>query len=190
MFTFDLHFEIFLFLLIVIAGVIFAVEIKGHIFSYYNFVMHVSFAAYMLLLFKATICPITIGAEVFLNREFDLNDCIQCIPFASIKKLIQYKNWYQLLGNIFLLMPLPAYLQLFSGDHKIDRKKMTLKLVSASIGIEVIQLFIDYVSRYKNHVMDIDDVILNICGGIIIVIFIKPICQIIKRLFLYEHSRC
>lgn len=105
---------------------------------------------------------------------------IQFIPFKSIYELVKSKNLIQIFGNIILLMPLPLLLQ--GVNNKRYSKINYIKIILlTSIGIELSQLIINILTKIRNHVIDIDDIFLNILGGVILVVFYKPINNIIVR---------
>ena len=50
----------------------------------------------------------------------------------------------------------------------------------ASLSIEAVQMGINWVTGVRNHVVDIDDFILNVTGGLLLLIFYKPINYLLK----------
>ena len=45
----------------------------------------------------------------------------------------------------------------------------------ASLSIEAVQIGINWITGVRNHVVDIDDFILNVIGELLLLIFYKPI---------------
>lgn len=134
---------------------------------------------YLLFLIKITILPIA-TVKVAWNKEVSYMS-IQFIPFKSIYELVKSKNLIQIFGNIILLMPLPLLLQ--GVNNKRYSKINYIKIILlTSIGIELSQLIINILTKIRNHVIDIDDIFLNILGGVILVVFYKPINNIIVRI--------
>lgn len=88
------------------------------------------------------------------------------IPFKTIVGAFQHGNYIQNFGNVLLLLPLPILLQLVSQkSYSFLRTFITCFIVSLSI--EITQYIIDLLTQYPNKVADIDDVILNVFGGIL-----------------------
>jgi glycopeptide antibiotics resistance protein len=70
---------------------------------------------------------------------------------------------YSVLGNFFAFVPLSLYLAFRTNKKSRD----LLILFAAGIGAEVIQLILVYVTRNASRVADIDDIILNLSGGLV-----------------------
>ena len=81
--------------------------------------------------------------------------------------MISDNNWQvQVLGNIAMLFPLPIFLGCFkNGNYKLLSAIKTTFFVSLSI--EITQLLIDILARVPTKVADVDDLILNVFGGIL-----------------------
>lgn len=180
MYTYDLHFEIFVIIVVFITFLkIVALKLKNEL-VFTNVVLGISQVIYSLLLVKTAVLPITVGAEEFLGIDFEIKQGIQITPCATIVKAIRYGNWIQIIGNIILLIPLPIFISI--SKENISRKVLLVIAVCSSISIEILQLVLNIASRYNNHVADIDDVILNVIGAGVVILFIHPICDILKRL--------
>jgi glycopeptide antibiotics resistance protein len=120
----------------------------------------------------------TISADVFLiYKNFEqLNDinfretfwhANNFVPFHTIWHLIMNANiriaLNQIVGNIIMFVPLGFFLvQLF----KVKRLKSLLIIgASASVGIELIQCFLNIWLGFSYRSVDVDDVILNTIGA-------------------------
>ena len=53
------------------------------------------------------------------------------------------------------------------NNQKLTGLKIILIGMLSSVGVELMQLIIDIVTRYPSHIADIDDVILNSIGVVI-----------------------
>lgn len=130
------------------------------------------FALYLLLVIKVTVFPFTF--DHFAWMEDTSYIAVQMKPFASIIPLAKRGNYIQIVGNIILLLPLPLLLQGIK-EQTFSRLKCFATVCIASISIEVLQLGINLVTRVRNHVFDVDDLILNISGGVLLLILFKPL---------------
>ena len=72
----------------------------------------------------------------------------------------------QVLGNIALFMPL-GFLLPFLFKKASSFKNMLLISIFTSISIELIQFGFDLIVKWDAKSCDIDDVILNVLGGIV-----------------------
>lgn len=179
MYTYDLHFKVFVVIAVIITIIkMVLLKLKKKL-MYEDVVLGVVKIIYALLLVKTVVLPITVGAEEFLGIDFEIKQGIQIIPGVTIEKAIRYKNWIQIIGNILLLMPLPIFI--YISKKSISKKLLLVIVGCSSISIEIMQLLLNIASRYNNHIVDVDDVILNIIGGGVIILFIQPICNILKR---------
>ena len=107
----------------------------------------------------------------FGNYNLILNDYYNVIPFSSIKELLTSEyglgyGLYNILGNFLMLTPLAILLPLLFKKYKKNiRFIFTILLIS--ILIEGLQLFIG------KGCFDIDDIILNTSGAIIVYFIFK-----------------
>ena len=127
---------------------------------------------YYMLLVNVVVLTITIlcgaSSEQIASTVGTSWDNIQRIPFASILDEITF-TWgkVQILGNFILLMPFVAQLLLVSRRKKGEIAILTLLLSGA---IELQQLITNYLTQYPSHAIDIDDIILNVLGGICVIV--------------------
>ena len=119
-------------------------------FSLYREVFHLIFLIYILCLFQIVTFEDT---SVYISGN----------NFTPFKEIMRYQLWSRLffknvLGNIVLFIPYGIFASLYT---KIDKPHHALGLVFfASATVEITQLLI-------GRVFDIDDIILNIIGGMI-----------------------
>ena len=126
------------------------------------------FISYLLILINFCFSN---ARYAFGNYDLILNDYYNIIPFSSIKELLTSEyglgyGLYNILGNFLMLTPLAILLPLLFKKYKKNiRFIFTILLVS--ILIEVLQLLIG------KGCFDIDDIILNTSGAIIVYFIFK-----------------
>ncbi|WP_052088459.1 VanZ family protein [Paenibacillus wynnii] len=136
---------------------------------------------YLLVLYKYLVLD---RAYYPAHRSFNL------IPFDSIKQYINNKDdynfntWFMnLMGNFMMLMPLGVLLPVL---HKRFRKfkNFIVFLIGINLTIETFQYYSGYGS------LDIDDVIMNSSGGIVVYMIIKAILniQLLNRILIKEYE--
>lgn len=133
--------------------------------------------AYIVVLIKITMFPICIGRY---ERNWEGYNVIQLVPFNTIKQVAKYGNWIQIVGNICLLIPVAIIIYRI---YDINNKWKLLSIVAiVSLGIEFVQYIIFVLTNYPSRIVDVDDVILNIIGGVICVWMIIPIFDKLIRI--------
>jgi glycopeptide antibiotics resistance protein len=135
---------------------------------------------YLLLLFSVVILPIRILPPALLEKEGQLADYLQLIPFRTISRTLKDSGVMsiQIIGNILLLLPLPILLGCMGKKSTFSGLLVRCFLVSA--GIEILQLCIDIVLKYPSRTFDVDDLILNTFGIVIGIGIFKQIGKIRK----------
>ncbi|PEL13499.1 VanZ family protein [Bacillus sp. AFS017336] len=117
---------------------------------------------YWLSLIKVVFFPFSYRFKH--NPEIFRSDLLyQFVPFHTIFDSIKYDLWIQIIGNIALLLPIPLLFVVLKSKNLPFYKNFIFGL-TLTISIELIQLLINYSTKYPNKVMDIDDVILNMIG--------------------------
>lgn len=178
--SFFISFKLLVLLYILIVVILCVIRIKRvqtqgkHSFKYYLF-----FIFYYMILVDIVVFPITFlyGApreeiESIIGESWKN---IQLIPFETIRYEITYE-WgiVQIIGNTLLLMPFVFQQLLGAGKSIIKVLGLTILV---SIVIELQQLLNNYLTRYPSHAIDIDDVILNVFGGVLVIIFYNFFCR-------------
>jgi len=127
------------------------------------------------------------------NFKYYMSNSINLIPFKTIigytksifTSLINTKNiFFNLFGNVVCLMPLAFFIPLLF--KKINNtKRFVLSILCITISIELIQ-FITFTGS-----CDIDDVILNTLGAIIMyrILNIQNVKNLINNIFLLEKNK-
>ncbi|MDO5556583.1 MAG: VanZ family protein [Clostridia bacterium] len=120
--------------------------------------------------------------DIISNNEGVLNNYI---PFhtiyTSFVDAIKYHVYqpllYSIIGNIVLFIPLGFFLSL-----GIENKIRILGCICfSSFSIEMFQYFFNSILEFNYRSVDIDDFVLNVCGGIIGYIMVYFINEKIKK---------
>ena len=154
------------------------------------------FAFYILVLISLTMFPLTFITEA--GRSTQIADTsgafIQLVPGTILKSPILSSVAKQVLGNILLLMPMYIFIKYMINDKHRSTLKAALISIGISFCIEIIQLLIDILTDYSNHICDIDDIICNSLGvflGVLIfkiITLIKPLDKFIREYIVYKQK--
>ncbi len=120
------------------------------------------------ILFYSIFAFYVIMSLAILFRATHLTRTINLIPFHTINSFLSRNIFHifvfsNLFGNILLFVPLGIYCMIFM--HEKNKKKAIFWVFLTSLGVEIVQY------TFKKGVGDIDDIILNVLGGYIGVIF-------------------
>lgn len=136
-------------------------------------IIKIIFYIYVLLLIKVTIFPIPIQKLELdsLRQNFGNGLDINFIPMKTILQIIKSDlpvsvKLRQIGGNLILLVPFAFYLPLSKKRFQKAIKVFIFLLFSACM-IELVQFLIGKIIDYNYRVVDVDDIILNVCGGMI-----------------------
>ncbi len=130
----------------------------------YKEILMLSFAIYILCLFQVVTFQ---DGTTWAGNNF--------IPFREILRYNITSRLFlkNVIGNMIMFLPYGFFISYFL---KIDKLKLTLFLTFiASISIEIVQMCI-------GRVFDVDDIILNLAGGLIGFIIYKILLRIYNRL--------
>ena len=134
-----------------------------------------SFIAYMCAVSCITLFPI-VFQEIGYDYEYNF------IPLKGILEALKEKSIYgiySVFGNIVMFVPFGAYMILLFKKNRI--KAILCCLVCAS-SIELVQFLIGVIIGYQYRCVDIDDIILNMMGGVIgVLLFYLFKQQYLKR---------
>lgn len=130
---------------------------------HYKFVFVALFGVYTACFIRFALAPSIITGGFYEDVSMTMAEIcnFQVIPFYSINSLGGTVN---VLGNIALLFPAMFFLGFMRKDAGISRLVFLSFLIP--LGTELVQLAINLISRYPNHVIDIDDLILNCLGAL------------------------
>lgn len=157
------------------------------------------FIMYIILLITLTMFDKSWGRNgiVFINWSNELfNNYIKTsfnlIPFHTITNYIKMFNslystqtvLFNLIGNFVALMPMAFFLRLLFNKQN-NFKTFIITILLIVIGIELFQFLT------LSGSCDIDDIILNTSGALIIYIImsIKSVNNLLKNIFLLEHNK-
>lgn len=163
----DLNLTTFLLIYSFLVGIIVINHLLGK--NNYKLFYKLLIAFYFLSLFKVTMLGLNVNLSG-ISHHF-ASDYMQLVPFGSILDICSSwtkfsHNWLQIVGNIILLMPLAIFVSIKTKYQP----KETLKICLAScLLIEMSQLLIDIITQSPSRIFDVDDIILNMLGVIIII---------------------
>lgn len=165
-----LEFGLFGIIICILSIITHVMLIKKRILEAVDIIAGIVFSLYLLFLIKYVFFPIPFQKESIeiirqINGEFTFN----IVPFKSMITICSQHNlhntFYQLGGNLLLLFPMGIYLSVLFDN--INMKKLLLAICFTSIFVELVQFLIGLGINCQYRVVDIDDVILNIFGGIL-----------------------
>ena len=133
---------------------------------------------YFLLLFNTAILGIEVATGSRLQeliKQYRGYSFFQLIPFKSIRGLFAYAIMWkfaviQTVGNILLLFPLAYGMRILKD---MSTKKVFITCLIIDIGIEFTQMLTNLITRIPSHTVDIDDIILNMTGVVLALLFSK-----------------
>lgn len=129
------------------------------------------FFVYIIIVLALTIVPMHITPGLRRPGIRDINiipvvgtvNCMIHTPHNMTNDMIKF--WLEnILGNLFLLMPLGMLLPILCKEFR-SFKQMTSLAFFCSLSIEIIQFFSTFIGSFRT--CDIDDVILNTIGAAI-----------------------
>lgn len=131
------------------------------------------FYVYLFFLIKVTIFPIPYQETELKSLREIFGDGVEnnFVPLKSIWNLLRNNTGLmvklrQIGGNLCLLAPLAFYLPFTKKSFK-RADKVFIFLIGSSCIIEALQFLIGRIINYNYRVVDIDDIILNVCGGMV-----------------------
>ena len=157
---YDLHTSVLIFLYIVSIFVIALVNQFLRL-GKRRFLLLSVLSLYVLGLIKITVFPFTFEHFGWYDQIPYMS--VQLVPFRTIQRLCYNHNYVQIFGNLLLLVPIPFFLYLFKKT--MSRFRMALYSIGISLFIEMLQFLINVITKICNHVVDVDDLILNSLGS-------------------------
>ncbi|MDD2568804.1 MAG: VanZ family protein [Clostridia bacterium] len=118
---------------------------------------------YSLAIIFYSIFPITVhspGLEISQILSYNFK------PFSDIMNYIGKNDFGYLAFNLAVLLLLPILLNLLRVK-KLNWGKLVLVCFLVACGIELLQVFVNLLSHFRNHIVDIDSIILRTLGGAI-----------------------
>ncbi len=132
------------------------------------FLLDIVFIAYVHLVIGLLYFPLEIDVKPIRDLNFHLN----LIPLRSIQTAVKdaissgsYRHMIQnVLGNLMLFVPLSLYLAVRFPQRV---RKCLIMIVLIATGAEIFQFLLIILTRSDHRVIDIDDLMLNVIGGIV-----------------------
>lgn len=163
--------------------------LKKKIVDKIDIIPGILFIIYSLVLTKIVFFPIPFQEEsIMLYKEINGGFAMNVVPLKSIIEIIKTNDirniFYQIAGNFLLLLPMGIYISVIFSNVKFRR--LALIIISTSVFIEVVQLIIGFSIGCQYRIVDVDDIILNVFGGIIglaIGVMILPLYRKICNIF-------
>lgn len=131
-----------------------------------------------IFLYFIFVCYILLLLVILFRTKHSIRS-LNLIPFYSIYSYIAGEDRVMrafalsnILGNIVIFVPLGIYFSLF--HHKAKKRKTVLWIFLFSLIIEIIQYI------FRLGIGDIDDIILNVFGGVIGLGLYKIVCLLLK----------
>ena len=169
--TIDLNRNILVILLVILSSIC-ILGIRKKIYK----MLGICFSFYIVCLAKIVFFPIYIPSKEqvlrFKNAMPEDFCMVQYVPLKTIGVTLQSSNWLlQIGGNIVLLVPLVVFAGVFLDYKKKYSVAKTVVIgVGVSILIETIQGIMNYMIQYPNRIADIDDILLNSFGVLIVAV--------------------
>ncbi|SFF64371.1 Glycopeptide antibiotics resistance protein [Halobacillus alkaliphilus] len=165
--SYDLTPPLFLIVFIVICGITFLyLHFKKKKKNFKKLFLFGATIFYVVSVIKLTLLPITVSFKEGVFPDLASSDFYNLVPFQTISQALSYGNYVQVFGNIALLFPLHILLGLLRGKV-LSFFKSLLLLIVITLTIELTQLIINLATGIANKVIDIDDFILNVFGGLV-----------------------
>lgn len=121
-------------------------------------------AAYLCMLFAVTLFTESFGGGIDKFKGYQL------VPFKTIGTQLANGNYFQLAGNLILLAPMVFLL--YKCFKKLSLAAVVVISAVTSVGIELLQFAeVKWIGAYDRG-LDVDDLILNILGIIIMAVFV------------------
>ena len=111
--------------------------------------------------------------DFFKHVDSKIIYSVQTTPFNSIHNIMMVKSFssfVQIIGNLSLLIPI-AFIVVWIMN-KTNKVVISLCGLIITCLIELIQFFINCITAYPCHAVDIDDIILNYIGYLLAVLII------------------
>lgn len=179
-----IEFELFGIISILLCSIIDTVLIKKKMRNKRYIFADIAVVFYIAFLIKVAFFPIPFEKDTIeMLRENSYGASINYRPLYTIIGIIKSSDLhnmvFQLAGNLIMLFPLGFYMGV-----TIQKKlgKLALFIALTSITIEIMQFLIGIIIDYQYRIVDVDDVLLNVLGGIVgvlIGLLIKPLYNMI-----------
>ena len=141
---------------------------KRHLYYYFYAIL---FGIYLNYLIKHAFFPIFIPQD-------ELSIILMDFVNLNVLKMSSY-TFYQIIGNILLMFPFGVLLAFITNFNY--RERIFWSMI-ASLSVELVQLLIIIAFHPVNIIFDINDIILNIIGGVLGNIFFYMFCKLYVKI--------
>ncbi|HYI65419.1 MAG TPA: VanZ family protein [Candidatus Limnocylindrales bacterium] len=135
--------------------------------GWWTWVIGIAAIAHLSVVASVTLFPLPVQPEVIAEGRRFQTASNNLVPFRSLANALATGGYRsvidQSVGNFLMLVPLGIYGPLLWRRMRSWKSALAVGL-SASFGIELLQLAISGVLGYTYKIADIDDVILNTAG--------------------------
>ncbi|MRS13272.1 MAG: hypothetical protein EG823_09455 [Actinobacteria bacterium] len=130
-----------------------------------------AFAVYMTEVVSRTLFPLPTQARLIADMRIQQFGHHNFVPFRTMSSVLTRPDLsvalVQIGGNLLLFFPLGYFLPLLFSRMRRPRNALAA-LFAAIIGVEVVQLLLSaFVFGFVYKSFDADDILLNLCGGLL-----------------------
>lgn len=136
-----------------------------------RFIAWVAFIVYLTEVASRTLFPLPVDPTLIAEMRVDQFGSHNWVPFTTIRTMLSHPHLsvrlVQIGGNLLLLLPLGYFLPLlFRAARRFS--KAAAMILAATLTIEVMQLLISLaILGFAYKAFDVDDILLNLIGGLI-----------------------
>lgn len=163
-----------LIIFLTIGSIIYYIK-KKKIFNI-DYLIFTSCLIYVFYVIKLAFFPIPYGHD-YINVLREINNSYGDYSYSNNFnvniKISELTNFY----NLIFLMPATLYFWYYS------KKKIIFKLFLISLSIEIFQVIISLIINYPYKIFDINDIILNTSGGILVYLIIFSCERLRKKIY-------
>ena len=141
---------------------------KRHLYYYFYAIL---FGIYLNYLIKYAFFPIFIPQD-------ELSIILMDFVNLNVLKMFSY-TFYQIIGNILLMFPFGVLLTFITNFNY--RERIFWSIIT-SVSVEFVQLLIIIMFHPINIIFDINDIILNLIGGVLGNIFFYLFCKVYVKI--------
>lgn len=138
----------------------------------------IAFLLYISMVIELVFFPIPFDPNEFAEGRKFSHPIMSLIPFVNILHAPLSIVVRNLIGNLLLFVPLGFSLPIILKGQKVKQKSALILIISA-IAVELIQFIGSFLIFKMNwKIVDIDDVIMNILGGLVGLASYSILCTI------------
>jgi len=138
---------------------------------YLRTLVWVAFAVYVTEVLSRTLFPLPTQAQLIADMRIQQFGHHSFIPFRTIGGVLSRPDLsvalVQIGGNLLLFLPLGYFLPLLFRRMRRPRNAL-IAVFAATLAVEVVQLLLSSaVFGFVYKSFDVDDILLNLCGGLL-----------------------